>query len=134
LVLAVISSTDILIETNADDAGHLLPFNIVIWRLRRRTIQSLWFKKDMTKTTQEYIDNYRKSQSIGFILTMLFGPLGLFYSSWLVALIICIIASVCIITGILNIITVVAVCWPVAIIISLVSIGKHNESVNVSAQ
>lgn len=87
----------------------------------------------MTNSTQEYIENHRKSQSIGFLLTLFFGPLGLFYSSWVVALIISITASVLVITGALNIITVVAVCWPLAIVISLVSIGNNNADIIANA-
>ena len=81
----------------------------------------------MTDADQEQIDKQRKSQSIGFLLTIFFGPLGLFYSSWLLAVIICSIGIALAITGMANIITIVALSWPVTIIISLVSVAKYNE-------
>ena len=87
----------------------------------------------MNDAVQAYIDAHTKSQEIGFLLTFFFGPLGLFYSNWLSALILCTIAVTCAVTGTLNIVTIVIFCWPVAIFISLVSVGKHNEKVKAAA-
>lgn len=87
----------------------------------------------MSDTVQKYIDNHSKSQEIGFLLTFFFGPLGLFYSSWLTALILCVIAVTCAITGVLNIVTIVVLCWPLTIFIGLISVGKHNEKVKTTA-
>jgi hypothetical protein len=83
----------------------------------------------MSETIQKDIDAYSKSQGIGFIATFFFGPLGLFYSSWLAALILCVIAVSSIVTGALNIVTIILLCWPLSIIISFVSVGKHNEKI-----
>ena len=35
----------------------------------------------------DYVHTHKKDQLVGFMLTLVFGPLGLFYSSWVVALI-----------------------------------------------
>lgn len=54
----------------------------------------------------------QKSQGLGFILTLLLGPLGLFYSSWVAALILCVVA----ITSAASIIGPI-VCWILTMII-----------------
>ena len=83
----------------------------------------------MSEAIQKNIDAHSKSQEIGFLLTFFFGPLGLFYSSWLTALILCVIAVACALSSALNIVTIVVLCWPLAIFISLVAVGKHNENI-----
>ena len=87
----------------------------------------------MSDAFQQYIDDHTKSYEIVFILTFFFGPLGLFYSSWLAALILCVIAVASAVTGSLNIVTIVILCWPLAIFIGLVSVGKYNEKVIAAA-
>ncbi len=83
----------------------------------------------MSEAIQKDIEARSKSQEIGFILTFFFGPLGLLYSSWLAALILCVIAVSSAITGALNIVTIVLLCWPLSIFISFVAVGKHNENI-----
>ena len=46
----------------------------------------------MNDAVEQYVKTHSKSQAVGFILTLLFGPLGLFYSSWVAGLILCVIA------------------------------------------
>ena len=46
----------------------------------------------MNNAVDVYIDTHSKSQLGGFLLTLILGPLGLFYSSWVAALILCVIA------------------------------------------
>lgn len=87
----------------------------------------------MSDAVQKHIDTHSKSQEIGFVLTCFFGPLGLFYSSWLAALAICVIAVACVATGALSIISIVVLCWPLAIFFSFVAVGKHNEKVKATA-
>ena len=87
----------------------------------------------MSDEFQKYIDDHTKSYETGFILTFFFGPLGLFYSSWLAALILCVIAIACAVSGALNIVSIVVLCWPLAIFIGLVAVGKHNEKVKAAA-
>ena len=87
----------------------------------------------MSDEFQKYIDDHTKSYETGFILTFFFGPLGLFYSSWLAALILCVIAIACAVSGALNIVSIVVLCWPLAIFIGFVAVGKHNEKVKNTA-
>lgn len=87
----------------------------------------------MSDAIQKYIDAHSKSQEIGFILTFFFGPLGLLYGSWFAALILCVIAVACMASGALNIVSIVLFCWPLAIFIGFVAVGKHNEKVKNTA-
>ena len=87
----------------------------------------------MSDAIQEYIVAHSKSYEIGFILTLFFGPLGLFYCSWLTALILCVIAVACMVSGALNIVSIIVFCWPLSIFIGLVAVGKHNEKVKNTA-
>ena len=87
----------------------------------------------MSDAVQNYINTHSKSQEIGFLLTLFFGPLGLFYSSWVAALILCVIAVTCAATGTLNIVVIVVLCWPLAIFIGFIAVGKHNEKVKATA-
>ncbi|MEW8403479.1 MAG: hypothetical protein AB2689_21700 [Candidatus Thiodiazotropha taylori] len=82
----------------------------------------------MNDAVQQYIDTHSKSQGLGFVLTLLFGPLGLFYSSWVAALILCVIA----IASAASIIGPV-ICWILAIIIGFAAVSKHNEKVKAAA-
>lgn len=82
----------------------------------------------MNDAVQQYIDTHSKSQGLGFVLTLLFGPLGLFYSSWVAALILCVVA----IASAASIIGPV-ICWILAIIIGFVTVSKHNEKVKAAA-
>ena len=77
---------------------------------------------------EQYIKTHSKSRGAGFALTLLFGPLGLFYSSWVAALILVVIAVVTAasIVGPL-------VCWLLAIIISFVCVSSHNDKVKATA-
>lgn len=82
----------------------------------------------MSEAIDKYIETHSKSQGLGFILTLLLGPLGLFYSSWVAALILCVIAiaSAASIVGPI-------ICWILAIIIGFASVSKHNEKVKATA-
>ncbi len=82
----------------------------------------------MNEAINKYIAAHSKSQGIGFILTFLFGPLGLFYSSWVAALILCVIAFASAATIIGPII-----CWVLAIIIGFAGVSKHNEKIKTAA-
>lgn len=82
----------------------------------------------MSEAVQHYINTHSKSQALGFVLTLLLGPLGLFYSSWVAALILCVIA----IASAASIIGPIA-CWILAILISFATVSKHNEKVKAAA-
>ena len=66
----------------------------------------------------------KKSQLIGFILTFLFGPLGLFYSSIPAALGF-LIASI--IFGLLTVGMALIVIWPLSIITGFFTVHRHNS-------
>ena len=83
----------------------------------------------MSDKLDNYISAHSKSQLAGFLLTLFLGPLGLFYSSWVSALILCVIA----IASAASIIGPV-VCWLLAIIISFFSVNKHNDRVRATAE
>jgi hypothetical protein len=82
----------------------------------------------MNDPVQSYISAHSKSQISGFLLTLLFGPLGLFYSSWVAALILCVIAIVTAVSIIGPII-----CWMLAILISFATVSGHNKKVHATA-
>lgn len=83
----------------------------------------------MSEKIENYINTHSKSQVAGFLLTLLLGPLGLFHSSWVSGLILCVIAFVSMDTIIGPII-----CWCLAIIISFFSVSKHNRKVRATAE
>lgn len=83
----------------------------------------------MSDAVQRYIETHSKSQILGFILTLLLGPLGLFYSSWVAALILSVIA----ISSAVSIIGPV-LCWLLAILISFFAVSKHNDKVKAAAE
>lgn len=82
----------------------------------------------MSDTTQQYINVHSKSQMIGFILTLLLGPLGLFYSSWIAALILCVITI-----SLASTIIIPLIIWVLAILISFDTVSRHNEKVKATA-
>lgn len=82
----------------------------------------------MSDAIQRYIDTHSKSQVLGFILTLILGPLGLFYGSWVAALILCVIAITTAST-----IMVPIICWILAILISFATVRKHNKKVKAAA-
>jgi ABC-type phosphate/phosphonate transport system permease subunit len=82
----------------------------------------------MSEAIDKYIETHSKSQGLGFVLTLLLGPLGLFYSSWVAALILCVIA----IASAASIIGPIF-CWILAIIIGFFAVSKHNEKVKAAA-
>ena len=78
----------------------------------------------MNNADEAYISEHSKSQFIDFLLTLLFGHLGLFYSTWVAALILCAAAiALAALVGFLGTIF----CWIIAILISLFVISNHNK-------
>ena len=68
----------------------------------------------------------KKSQIVGFILTLLFGPLGLFYSSVPAALGFLVAAIVFgLFTGGVGAVLI----WPVSIIVGVFTVRRHNDQV-----
>ena len=82
----------------------------------------------MTNAEKQYITTHSKNKGLGFVLALLLGPLGLFYSNWIPALILCAIAfaSAASIIG-------PFICWILAIIISIPAINNHNQKVKAAA-
>jgi len=75
----------------------------------------------MNDAVDAYISTHSKSQLAGFLLTLILGTVGLFYSSWVAALILCVIAvsSAATIIG-------PVICWVLAMLISFSAVSKHN--------
>ena len=82
----------------------------------------------MNDGVEAYITAHAKSQLAGFFLTLILGPLGLFYSSWIAALILCVIAIASAATIIGPII-----CWVLAILISFATVDSHNNKIRATA-
>ena len=82
----------------------------------------------MTDPVKAYISAHSKSQLGGLFLTLFLGPLGLFYSSWIAGLILCVIA----IATLASIVGPI-ICWLLAIGISFVTVSSHNKKVRVTA-
>jgi len=82
----------------------------------------------MNDAIKNYIKTHSKSQIAGFILTLLFGPLGLFYSNWVAALVLCLIAFFTLSTIVGPIF-----CWILSIIIGFFTVSKHNKKVSAAA-
>ncbi|MGM0785635.1 MAG: hypothetical protein ACQEUM_16130 [Pseudomonadota bacterium] len=82
----------------------------------------------MNDAVERYVETHSKSQFLGFFLTLIFGPLGLFYSSWVAALILCVIA-------VLSAGSIIGpiICWLLAILISFFAVSKHNDKVKAAA-
>ena len=83
----------------------------------------------MNDKVDAYIKAHSKSQGASFILTLLLGPLGLFYSSPIAALILCVIA----IATAASIVGPV-LCWILAILLGASGVSKHNEKVRSAAE
>lgn len=77
---------------------------------------------------QTYIATHSKSQLAGIFLTLFLGPLGLFYASWVAALVLCGIAVVSAATIIIPIL-----CWPIAVVLSIAMVADHNDKVKAAA-
>ena len=82
----------------------------------------------MSEAVERYIETHSKSQLAGFLLTFFLGPLGLFYSSWVAAVILIVIAFTGFVTLVLPIIS-----WLLSIIISFIAVDKHNQKVKAAA-
>lgn len=82
----------------------------------------------MNNYIESYINSHSKSQIIGFLLTLILGPLGLFYSSWVSAVILCAIA----ITSATSI-TIYVVCWGLSILLSFIAVSNYNKRVRDTA-
>ena len=67
-----------------------------------------------------------KSQGLGFLLTFLFGPLGLLYSTVIGAIIMILVA---IVLGLLTFGFGFFFAWPICWIVSIVVIKSHNARV-----
>ena len=67
-----------------------------------------------------------KSVGISILLTILFGPLGMFYSTILGAIIMCLISIlICSFTLVLGLLII----WPICIIWGAVATSSHNKEI-----
>lgn len=65
-----------------------------------------------------------KSQLVGFVLTFLFGPLGLLYSAPVAAVLLLVGA---VLTGFLTFGLSALLFWPISILWSIVAVSLHNQ-------
>jgi len=70
----------------------------------------------------------KKSYILSLILTLLFGPLGLFYSSLAGAIAL---TTVAIILGSIIFVVGALVTWPFSIIVGLLTVRSHNAKVKL---
>ena len=82
----------------------------------------------MNDALQSYINTHSKSQIVGFLLSLVFGPLGLFYSNWILGLILSAIA----IATFASIVGPV-LCWVLAILSSFFTVRNYNKKVRATA-
>lgn len=82
----------------------------------------------MENMFETYINSHSKSQLLGFLLTLVFGPLGLFYSNWIAGLILCLITF----TSAASFVGPI-VCWLLAIILSFFTVNNYNNKVRMTA-
>lgn len=78
----------------------------------------------MTVAVDMYVKTHSKSHVVSGILTVVLGPIGLFYSSWVAALILTVIAIASFQTIFIPI-----ACWILAIGIGVWAVSKHNKKV-----
>ncbi len=82
----------------------------------------------MSDLTDQYISSHSKSQIVGFILALLFGPIGLFYSNWVMALVLTGIA----VAAFSTIIAPVA-CWGLSLLLTFYLVSRYNRKVIATA-
>ena len=70
----------------------------------------------------------KNSQLIGFLLTLVFGPLGLFYSS-VAAIIGCILLAIAL--GAVTAGIGALVFWPISILVGINTVGRYNVKIEV---
>jgi hypothetical protein len=82
----------------------------------------------MSNKIEEYVEVHSKGYTTGFLLTLFFGPLGLLYTGWVAAIILCV-------TAIATAASVIGpvICWVLAIVISFSSVNSFNRKVRVTA-
>ena len=72
-----------------------------------------------------------KSQFAGFLLTLFFGPFGLFYSSFIAGFTLLIIA---IVVGFYTLGVETLVVWPICIIVSFFTVYSHNAGISLEGE
>ena len=91
-------------------------------------------KKDPTTAspqtrTERYIETHSKSPWLSFFLTVLLGPLGLFYANWIAALILCFLAI-----ALASTVIVPLICWGIAILIGGSAVSSYNDKIRATAE
>jgi len=82
----------------------------------------------MNDKLKAYIEAHQKSKTVGFVLTLIFGPLGLFYSSWVAGLILSVLALFTLATIIIPL-----ACWVISMAFSFYFVIRFNEKVIATA-
>jgi len=82
----------------------------------------------MKNIVDDYVEANSKGHIAGFLLTLLFGPLGLFYCNWVAGLILTLVAVFYASTIVIPIL-----CWIASIILSSFMVSGHNEKLRTKA-
>ncbi len=98
-------------------------FNTVCWCYRDNVIGDA-----MGSNIDKYVSAHSKSQLGGLVITILLGPLGLFYASKGAAIVLCVIAIISA-TSIIGPI----ICWVLSILVSVACIAEYNDKVKTTA-
>ncbi len=83
----------------------------------------------MNEKFEKYIRLHSKKYLTGFVLTLLFGPLGLFYMNWIAGLIL---TLFCLFTFYTIIIPII--CWLLSMLISFILIYDYNKKLRSKAE
>ena len=83
----------------------------------------------MSSTEDYYLQTHSKSYAAGFFLTVVFGPLGLFYCNWIAALILSVVAIAFSPTIIVPIL-----CWLLSIAMTYPAVHDYNERLKATAK
>lgn len=83
----------------------------------------------MSDKLERYIHLHSKSYLSGFILTLFFGPLGLFYMNWIAGLIL---TLFCLFTFYTIIIPII--CWLLSMLISFILTYSYNKKLRSKAE
>lgn len=76
----------------------------------------------MSQAKFAYVTAHSKSQIVGLLLTLVFGPVGLIYSNWAAAVLLTVLAVPLFPLGLLLI-------WPISMVVGLFTVRFHNARV-----
>lgn len=75
------------------------------------------------KAIKEYYDEHKKSYTAGFMASLIFGPIGLFYSNWIAGLLLTSLGIFLAISFPLSLVII----WFISIVVGLDAVTSHNK-------